>query len=73
MTPKEKAKELYSNFEFVYIPNYTSKHEVKLCALLVVDEILKNGGNYQGMSFEDNEIFIDIQYWENVKAEIERL
>lgn len=41
MTPKEKAKELYEKYEFIYIQNYTSKHEVKQCALIAVDEIIK--------------------------------
>ena len=40
MTPKEKAKEFYDKYEFVYIQNYTSKHEVIQCCIIAVDEIL---------------------------------
>jgi hypothetical protein len=40
MTPKEKAKEMYIKFDFVYVQNYTSKFEVKRCALIAVDEVI---------------------------------
>jgi ABC-type Zn uptake system ZnuABC Zn-binding protein ZnuA len=69
MTPKEKAIELYEKYEFVYIQNYTSKHEVKQCTLIAVDELI-----------EDNKINEELvngglnkQYWEQVKTEIEKL
>lgn len=69
MTPKEKAKELYSKYEFVYIQNYTSKHEVVQCCLIAVDEILKaspieligSSGKFRYME----------GYWEGVKQELE--
>ena len=71
MSPKEKAKELYNKYEFVYIQNYTSKYEVKQCALIAVDEILNQysdgGFNYKILDEEES------AYWENVKHEIERL
>ena len=59
MSPQEKAKELYEKYEFVYIQNYTSKHEVKQCALIAVEEILK--------------YTINIYYWQEVKTEIQLL
>jgi hypothetical protein len=62
MTPKEKAIELYEKYEFVYIQNYTSKHEVKQCALIAVDLLLEE------MFFED-----EPKYWQEVKTEIENL
>lgn len=62
MTPKEKAKELVYNYSFVKIANYTSMFEVKQCALIAVDEIIKVVGyDYQ------------VKYWEEVKQEIELL
>ena len=71
MSPKEKAKELYNKYEFVYIQNYTSKYEVKQCALITVDEILNQysdgGFNYKILNEEES------NYWESVKHEIERL
>lgn len=73
MTPKEKAKELLDKYKFIEIPHYSSIHEVKQCALILVDEIqevlmtdeLYNPGN---LSFDR----ID-EYWEQVKQEIENL
>ena len=38
MTPREKAIELVDQYNFIYIQNYTSIHEVKQCALIAVDE-----------------------------------
>jgi hypothetical protein len=69
MTPKEKAKELYEKYEFVYIQNYTSKHEVKQCALIAVDEILDDD------VYDMSEQLFDrrIEYWKEVKFEIMKL
>jgi hypothetical protein len=64
MTPKEKAKELIDKYEFVYIQNYTSMFEVKECALIAVDEILKRNEPIQGHFWD---------YWEQVKQEIIKL
>lgn len=66
MAPKEKAKELVEKFNFVYIPNYTSMHEVKQCALIAVSEIIETvlGGDWSSPL---------MPYWEEVKAEIEKL
>lgn len=57
MIPKEKAKELIEKFEFVYVQNYTSMFEVKQCAVIAVDEILK---------LELNDGY-DHEYWQEVK------
>ncbi len=68
MTPQEKAKDLYEKYSFVYIPNYSSSHEVKECCLIAVNEFL---------SFQENlfiaEGSIAYQYWEDVKSEIKKL
>ena len=69
MTPKEKAIELYEKYEFVYIQNYTSKHEVKQCTLIAVDEIYNEiDDNYDTLHSSDRK-----QYWQEVKKEIEKL
>ena len=61
MTPKEKAVELVDQYNFIYIQNYTSIHEVKQCALIAVDEILE-------------ECRLERDYfWQEVKQEIEKL
>jgi hypothetical protein len=74
MTPKEKAKELYNRYEFVYIQNYTSKHEVKQCALLAVDEILKSAPSKPGYGpYIESDIEQAAFYWQEVRDEIEKL
>lgn len=62
MTPKEKALELVDKFQFIL----TEKQFGKQCALITVDEIVK----------EINIIMIPNpfkQYWNKVKQEIEKL
>jgi hypothetical protein len=60
MTPKEKAFHLHFKFYKEIIAN---NEKAKQCALIAVDEIVKNGI----YSFEDN------RYWEEVKQEINKL
>jgi hypothetical protein len=71
LSPKEKAKELYNKYEFVYIQNYTSSHEVKQCCLLACDEVIDVINKYSIHS--DCPEDADAEYWENVKIEVERL
>lgn len=66
MTPKEKAKELVDKF-------YQGKHSTltsKQCALITVDEII---AAIKEADTEDNILRLDIQYWNDVKEEIEKL
>ena len=67
MTAKEKAKDLYSKYEFVYIQNYTSKHEVKQCAIIAVDELINDCD--ASSPFEEERL----KYWEKVKEQIEAM
>ena len=60
MTPKEKAKELVNKMDLEY------GTPAKECALIAVDEILKNDGFTQ---FDD----YLTEYWKEVKQEIEKL
>jgi len=69
MTPKEKAKELFDKFELscAGILCFDDDWEAlaKLCALIAVDEILKN-----------DTIFLyvhHLDFWKEVKQEIEKL
>ena len=72
MSPKEKAKELYEKYEFVYIQNYTSKHEVKQCCLIAVEEAEKSEYNVlTKFGFVTENYTSD--YWQLVKDEIERI
>ena len=63
MTPKEKAKELVDKMINVGLLN---NYEAKLCALIAIDEILKNNK----ILFED---VLNDYYWQEVKQEIEKL
>lgn len=76
MTPKEKADELVNKFF-----NYCSyewwegeeghKKNMKQCALIAVDEILKLESN-NGYYFDGTNV-TSISYWQEVKQEIEAL
>ena len=78
MTPKEKANELYE-LMFYKLNDYNaicidieSKDEcAKQCALIVVDEILKE---YREDYEEINkDIYTIYSWWQEVKQEIEKL
>lgn len=58
MTPKEKAEELYRKMYTQHSNIYPST--AKKCALIAVNEILNIG-------------CVDIEYWVEVKKEIEKL
>ena len=65
MTPKEKAIELkYKMENFTIYP--------KRCALIAVDEIL-NGYEFDSLDIEHKRIIDNINYWDKVKQEIEKL
>lgn len=72
MTPKEKAQELILNFYDVKPENidYGMEYQMaKQCALIAVDEILDD--DVYDMS---EELFEKrINYWQEVKKEIEKL
>jgi hypothetical protein len=73
MTPKEKAKELWTTYRFALsIKNAPLGEQkdliAKQCALIAVDEIMKAVG------WEEMELGVDRDnYWEEVKQEIEKL
>jgi hypothetical protein len=82
MIPKEKALELVNKFR-----KYTDgtdeddrfspaieKENAKLCALIAVDEILNNAVRYNAYDgVTGSDIWIDIEYWQEVKQEMEQL
>ena len=67
MNAKEKANELVFKYvDTIPFLNYDVFATAKKCALICVDEILKNDDRmYLGSN--------DINYWEQVKQEIEKL
>ena len=72
MTPKEKAKELVEQFTF-RCEECNYDWNAKQCALIAVDEIISNTpyGFYSGIipAYKGT----DLDYWKQVKQEIEKL
>ena len=76
MTPKEKAEELINKF----IPHTKVFHEVlgweeyidsaKECALIAVDEIINEVVNQKVPIYNYDKV---MDYWQQVKTEIEKL
>jgi hypothetical protein len=70
MTPKEKAQELVDKFKKInedYIDNYQSIP----CALIAVDELIQWLPSKEWDS--DPTTIFDVEYWYEVKKEIELL
>ena len=59
MTPKEKAKELVNKYLQIYDGRVI---QAKQCVLIAVDEMLK---------LDLQEIYMNYDYWQEVKQEIE--
>jgi hypothetical protein len=75
-SPKDKAGELfvtyYQRFPDSIYSNEGAKAEAKYCALVVVDEIIKECYNWNGsdnVQWETNRF----DYWNEIKQEIEKL
>ena len=67
MTPKEKAKELVD--KFMEYSDAADEHGfAKQCALIAVDEIM-DAIDWHGFETPNKEI----EYWEEVKQEIQKL
>jgi hypothetical protein len=66
MTPEEKAKELVYKFDDT-MEFSTPQRFAKKCALIAVNEILKDREEIDGMRV------INDPYWSKVKQEIEKL
>jgi hypothetical protein len=65
MKPKEKAKELADRYYWVFGDGYLGDQHIQ-CALIAVDEILKDKEIVDGMRV------INDPYWLEVKQEIEK-
>ena len=67
MTPKEKAEELVEKF-YKYAHGLTEnvfKQNAKQCALIAVDEVID--------ALDQSLVDADIEYWKQVKEEINQL
>jgi hypothetical protein len=76
MTLKDKAKELVDNYRIILMNEDTDcGHEIlctsiaKKCALIAVDEIIKEYGTYYKVEIDGKYV----SYWQEVKHEIEKL
>jgi hypothetical protein len=73
MKPKEKAKELFVKFiedtkDWSELDGYVvNEYSAKQCALIAVDEII------EALSFHSWQNRNEIEYYEEVKQEIEKL
>lgn len=75
MTPKEKAIELFNKMSHVCddIDCHHSLDEyMKDCAMIAVDEIIYDWGYFNGM-YEQEVFDSQLKYWQEVKAEIEKI
>ena len=75
MTSKEKAKELYDNFLHL-LPDSgdISKQDIQQCAIRAVVEIIKSNPTSQRSDpFLGNRTYENVNYWKQVKQEIESL
>ena len=70
MTPKEKAKELFNKF-YMAIPSDEMglcDEASRLCALILVDEIINSNPNYPEFKEEWG---TSLSYWEAVKQNLQ--
>ena len=75
MTPKEKAKDLFNKMyqvENILFIKEMDGFEAKQCALICVDEILKECSNWAGGT-NDGWDAKRFYYWNEVRNEIEKL
>lgn len=68
MTPQEKAQLLIEDFTF----NCKECDNAKISALRAVDEILQ-GYEFDSLDIEHKRIMDNINYWDKIKQEIEKL
>jgi len=72
MTPKDKALELYNKYEQLgrdFTRGVSMKEFAKQCALISVDEIIKTNP----YEWDGKDLNSTIDYWQEVKQEIENL
>jgi hypothetical protein len=73
MTPKEKAKELFNKYYSYLKANLMNDKEAcedaKVCALIAVDELIEHLQPASDFGGEINKY--TIEYWEEVKQEID--
>ena len=80
MTPQEKANELYSKYDDLLNKDFGNPivfdNQIKQCALIAVDELINMCKLYNNHNVViDTKIYTEltIEYWQEVKQEIENL
>lgn len=82
MSPKDKAEELVGKYRLVFVrqKEWISDRDCKRaekCALIAVDEIIKaleiTTGHCTLRKLDAQEVYHDLQYYKQVKSEIEKL
>ena len=74
MKPKIKAEELVLNFLRIdnNTPEWFNTHIAKQCALIAVDEIIKNQMSMK-VFYDNIEVVYNVRFWQDVKTEIQNL
>jgi hypothetical protein len=74
MTPKEKAEELFDRMhkEIYNKDMYNDLYRAKQCAIVAVDEIIQ-GYEFDSLEINHKRIIDSINFWDEVKQEIELL
>jgi len=67
MKPSEKAREIYDQMKGFRVKN---SHR-KTCALVCVDEIINS--NPHSNPLNTNPVYSTMDYWQEVKSEIEKM
>jgi hypothetical protein len=73
MTPKEKAIELFDKFNKPDTTHYPYVHNAQQCALIAVDELIYFGNNELLSEMFEGEYYCDVDFFTEVKQEIENL
>jgi hypothetical protein len=73
MTPKEKARELVDKFYNATDDHWNQWYVAKQCALIAVDEVQQLIKNLSSCKNRFIYIVDEMNYWEEVKQEIEKL
>jgi hypothetical protein len=69
MTPKEKAEELINKFYFIS-SFFSDLEDAKECALIAIDEIISLS---KIASLRRDNIYMELEFWQEVKEEIKKL
>ena len=69
MTPKEKAEQIYNDFDTIIYTDQDHYHQVKQCSITAVNYIINAIANDQPDDAEHQEMYEN--FWSQVKTELE--